>query len=90
MPAIQPLTITLTDDMAADVRGRIASGEHGSADDVIREALKALRTQNDALEHWLRTEVAASYDELRAHPETGIPLEAVRARLAARARRDQD
>lgn len=39
--------------------------------------------RDEAVEHWLHTEVAAAYDELKAHPERGIPIEEVRAHLAA-------
>lgn len=38
--------------------------------------------EKDALEFWLRTEVVASYDELRANPDRAISSEELRARLA--------
>lgn len=43
-----------------------------------------------ALEHWLRTEVVAAYDELKANPSSAIPVEEVRARIEARRRASLD
>lgn len=35
------------------------------------------------VEHWLRTEVVAAYDAMRANPERGISAEEARAHFAA-------
>jgi hypothetical protein len=35
------------------------------------------------IEEWLRTDVVAAYDALRANPESAVPLDEVRASLAA-------
>lgn len=37
-----------------------------------------------AAESWLRTEVVAAYDEIKADPSIGIPAEDVRAEFEAR------
>lgn len=36
-----------------------------------------------ALEHWVRNEVVAAYDEMKADPSRGLSIEQVRASLAA-------
>jgi antitoxin ParD1/3/4 len=84
MRTTQQLSVTLPNDMAAQVKAKVASGEYASESEVIRDGLRALQAQNRALEHWLRTEVVAAYDELDADPSLGRPLEEVRARLAAK------
>lgn len=43
----------------------------------------------DSFEAWLRSEVAASYDELRADPTQAISSESMRAHLARLRRWDQ-
>ena len=84
MSSTQHLSITLSDEMASNVRAKVASGEYASESDVIQEALRTVYSHEQSLEDWLRHQVAASYDALRANPETGIPLEEVRTRLAGR------
>jgi len=37
-----------------------------------------------ASESWLRTDVAAAYDALKAHPSRAVPAENVRARFEAK------
>ncbi|MFL6856320.1 MAG: type II toxin-antitoxin system ParD family antitoxin [Allosphingosinicella sp.] len=77
------LSVTLPDDLAAQVRAKVVSGEYGSESDVIAEALRTLQDREQSVEQWLRTEVAAAYDALAADPSRGLSLEEVRASLAA-------
>ena len=89
MPGRQQLSITLPDEMASDVRARVAAGEYSNESEVIREALRTLSSRDRAREAWLCTKVSASYDALRANPETGVPLEEVRKRFAERSKEQQ-
>ena len=82
MRTTQQLSVTLPNDMAAAVKAKVASGEYASESEVIREGLRALQAQDRALEKWLRTEVVAAYDEMKADPSRGRSIEQVRARLA--------
>jgi Arc/MetJ-type ribon-helix-helix transcriptional regulator len=50
-------------------------------DEVIRDGLRTLLARDAALEKWLRSEVAKSYDELAADPSIGIPAEEIMERL---------
>jgi hypothetical protein len=43
-----------------------------------------------AIERWLRTEVAAAYDELKADPTQALTMDQVRASLVAARRRRAD
>jgi hypothetical protein len=42
-----------------------------------------LLARDAAIEHWLRSEVAKSYDEFAGDPSIGIPAEDMMARLRA-------
>jgi antitoxin ParD1/3/4 len=78
------MSITLPNAMAERVRSKVAAGDYASESEVIRDGLRALEEKDEAFEHWLRTSVVASIEELNAHPETGRSIESVRAKLAAR------
>ncbi|MFT3970704.1 MAG: type II toxin-antitoxin system ParD family antitoxin [Micropruina sp.] len=75
------MSITLPIGMADAVKQRVASGSYASESEVVREGLRALFARESAVEEWLRTEVMASYDELRADPSRGIESEDVRRYL---------
>ncbi len=87
MRTTKQLSVTLPNEMAAQVRARVASGEYASESEVIRDGLRALQARDSALEHWLRTEAAMAYDELAADPSRGRTMDQVRARLAETRRR---
>ncbi len=77
----QPMSITLPHDMAAMVKDKVASGEYATESEVIRDGLRTLLARDAAIASWLQDEVAKSYDELAAAPETGIPASEVMAQL---------
>jgi putative addiction module CopG family antidote len=68
--------------MAAALKERVASGAYASESEVVRDGLRALFAREEAVETWLRTEVAASYDDLRANPSQAISSADIRAHLA--------
>lgn len=84
MRTTKQLSITLPLEMAEALRERVASGEYASESEVIREGLRALWARDQAVEAWLRDEVAQAYDALVADPSRALKPEDVRARLAAR------
>lgn len=81
------MSIVLPDDLAEQVRARVASGDYASESDVVIEALRTLQDRDLSVEHWLRTEVVEAYDELEADPASGISLDELRESLAATRRR---
>jgi putative addiction module CopG family antidote len=81
MRTTRQMSITLPVEMADSVRAKVASGDYASESEVIREGLRALEARDEAVERWLRTEVVATYEEMKAHPERGIPAEEVRANI---------
>ena len=81
------LSVTLPDDLAEQVRAKVASGQYASESDVVSEALRTLQASEQSVEQWLRTEVVQAYDELEADPSSGASLDEVRESLAATRRR---
>ena len=83
MRTTQQFSITLPHEMAQLVRAKVESGEYASESEVIRDGLRALESNNRALEAWLREDVAAAYDAMKADPSRAVTAERVRASLAA-------
>ena len=72
MRTTKQLSITLPNNMAEALKERVASGAYASESEVVRDGLRALFAREEAIETWLRTEVTAAYDELRADPSRAI------------------
>lgn len=87
MRSTQQFSITLPNEMADAVKAKVAGGEYATESEVIREGLRALIAKDRAIEHWLRTEVAAAYDELKADPSKALTIDQVRTSLVAARRR---
>jgi len=79
----QQFSVTLPNAMAQMVKSKVSSGEYASESEVIREGLRALQARDKALDNWLRSEVAASYDELVADRSRGRSGDEVLASLKA-------
>jgi antitoxin ParD1/3/4 len=78
----QQFSITLPNEMADSVRAKVASGEYATESEVIRDGLRTLIARDQAVEAWLRKDVAAAYDALKASPSRAVPASRVRERLA--------
>ena len=83
MRTTQQFSITLPHEMAQRVRAKVESGEYASESEVIRDGLRALEMHDRALETWLREDVAAAYDAMKAAPSRAVSTEKVRDSLAA-------
>jgi putative addiction module CopG family antidote len=83
MRSTQQMSITLPLEMANMVKSRVSSGDYVSESEVIREGLRALQERENAVEHWLRTEVAATYDAHNADPSRAKTLDAAWVELEA-------
>jgi len=84
MRSTQQFSITLPNEMAAEVRAKVASGEYASESEVIRDGLRALHARDKAVEDWLRNKVVPAYEALKSDPGQGAPIDDVRAALAKR------
>ena len=84
MRTTQQFSITLPNEMANIIKAKVANGEYATESEVIRDGLRALMARDRAVESWLHQEVGPVFDALKANPERAIPVDQVRARLAAR------
>lgn len=84
MRSTRQLSVTLPNEMAAQVRAKVESGEYASESEVIREGLRALNARDRALDDWLRQQALPAYDAYRADPSRGMSLEEVRASIGKR------
>lgn len=85
MRTTQQMSITLPNDMADTVKAKVKSGEYASESEVIRDGLRALITQDRAIESWLHNQVGPAYDALKADPSHAVSIKQVRTRLKAEA-----
>lgn len=83
MRTTQQFSITLPNEMADAVKAKVAAGEYATESEVIRDGLRTLLARDRAVEDWLRTDVAAAHDALKADPSRAVSVDRVRARLAA-------
>ena len=81
MRSTQQFSITLPNEMAEAVRAKVAAGEYATESEVIRDGLRVLLARDRAVEDWLRKDVAAAYDQLKADPSRAVAVDAVKARL---------
>nr|WP_239591016.1 type II toxin-antitoxin system ParD family antitoxin [Vitreimonas flagellata] len=82
MRSTKQLSVTLPNEMAKEVAHKVATGEYASESEVIRDGLRALQARDKAIEHWLRGEVAATYDRMKADPSRARSSADVKASLA--------
>jgi len=83
MRTTQQFSITLPNEMADLVKTKVATGEYATESEVIRDGLRVLMARDRAVENWLRQEVGPAYDALKADPARAVPVDKVRAALAA-------
>ncbi|MGB5796475.1 MAG: type II toxin-antitoxin system ParD family antitoxin [Mycolicibacter algericus] len=83
MPTTRQLNITLPDDVADALRGRVRSGQYANESEAISAGLQVLFDRDRAVEAWLHDDVAPAYDAVVSDPSRAVAASAVRARLAA-------
>jgi antitoxin ParD1/3/4 len=83
MFTIEKRTISLPSDRAAFIDAKEIGGDYASASEVVRAGLRALKERDEAMEQWLRKEVAATFDAMQADPSRGIDADKVFADISA-------
>lgn len=82
MEATRRLEVEVPEELAQWVQEQVDAGRFENASNAVGCGLTAIREQDeDELEDWVREEIAAGYDEWKANPTGGIPIEEVSARL---------
>lgn len=84
MSTVAKRTVSLPEEQSAFIDAKVVAGDYASASEVVRAGLRALKERDDAVENWLKTEVAATFDAMAADPGRAIPSGDVRGALAAR------
>jgi antitoxin ParD1/3/4 len=84
MRTTQQMSITLPNDMAEEVRRRVASGEYATESEVIRDGLRALAARERAVDAWLRESVVPAAAALEADPSRALSAADVRQALSRR------
>lgn len=83
MTGISKRTVSLPEEHAVYIDRMVASGAFASASEVVRAGLRALQEREQAVDRWLREEVAPVYDAMRDDPDRGIPAAEVFGSLRA-------
>lgn len=84
MNKIDRRTISLPTEQSDYIDRLVESGAYGSASEVVRAGIRALQQHDKAIENWLRTEVAETYDRVKAGTERLVPVDEVVAELNKR------
>ena len=66
MPTMEKKSVTVTLEQAQFIGQKVMSGEYASDSEVIRDALHVLAERDRAVEAWLHSTVAATYDRVDA------------------------
>lgn len=61
-------TFSLPKEQDAYIERMVKSGAYASASEVVRAGLRSLQERDEAVERWLREEVASAYDALKTDP----------------------
>lgn len=83
MRTTQQISITLPNEMAAQLKAKVASGEYASESEVICEGLRALLARDQAVEKWLQEQVVPSWNALKNGESESVSGKDIRTRLIA-------
>ncbi len=82
------MTSSLPPEQSAFIDDKVKSGRFASGSEVIRAGLRALQERDEAVERWLREEVAPTYDAVKEGRSrtiaVGDAFDELRSRLAAK------
>jgi antitoxin ParD1/3/4 len=84
MSTVQKRTVSLPAEQARYVDSLVTSGGYASVSEVVRAGLRALQERDEAVERWLRNEVAPVYDAMQADPSRAVSANEVAAVVKAR------
>ncbi|MFV9064862.1 type II toxin-antitoxin system ParD family antitoxin [Serratia fonticola] len=79
----QQMNITLPNEMVAQIKAKVASGEYASESEVICEGLRALLARDQVAEKWLQEQVVPSWSALKNGESESVSGKDIRTRLIA-------
>ena len=74
MSGTEKRTVSLGPEIAAFIDGKVKSGGYASVSEVVRAGLRALQERDEAVEQWLRDEVAPTYDAVKSGQSKTMPV----------------
>ena len=88
MARTEKRTVSLKEENVAFIDAKVRSGGYASTSEVVRAGLRTLQERDEAVERWLREEVAQTYDAVaegrtKTRP-LGEALDQIRAHHAKR------
>lgn len=86
MRSTQQFSITLTNEMADQVKAKVAAGEYATESEVIRDGLRTLLARDRAMDAWLRTQVVPAAQALKVDPSRALSPGQVREHLGTKRR----
>jgi antitoxin ParD1/3/4 len=84
MPSTAKRTFDLSPEQSAFIDAQVASGAFADASEVVTVGLRILQKQEATVEHWLREQVAPTYDRWQADPSSGITPDEMAERMRKR------
>ncbi len=74
MSGIEKRTFSLPPEHAAFIDAKVKSGRYASGSEVVRAGLRALQERDEAVERWLKEEVASTYDAVKEGRSKTFPV----------------
>ena len=84
MSGIEKPIISLPSEHSTFIDAKVAPGAYASASEVVRAGLRALQERDEAVEWWLRDEVAPVYGRIQSDPKRGVLAKKAFADIRAR------
>jgi antitoxin ParD1/3/4 len=84
MASQEKRTFSLPTALSKYIDKLVKSGAYASGSEVVRAGLRSLQERDEAVERWLREDVASAYDALQAEPGRAVPAKEVFETLRAR------
>lgn len=83
MPAVKKRTFSLSAKQSEFIDRKVASGDYASGSEVVREGIRGLQENDDAIERWLKEEVVPTLKKLDEYPSRARPVDEVFDELVA-------
>ncbi len=88
MSKTRTISVELPEEMVAFAERKVAAGEYGGIGDFVEAAIQGAQDREKSFEEWVKTEVAAAYDDWKSNPDDSVDASEafgeIRDELAAR------